>query len=60
MMGEEKGSMEPQKAAEEKGCDKVADISIMEMIIGMVTGKVNDCASLSSVIAAPIAANCDA
>ncbi len=34
--------------------------STIEMMMGMVMGKVKDCASLSSVIAAPIAANCDA
>jgi hypothetical protein len=60
MIGDENGNIEPQNAAPENGCCKVTDISTIEIIIGIVTGNVNDCASLSSVMAAPIAANCDA
>lgn len=60
IIGEEKGNMEPQNAAEENGWDKVTDINTIEIMIGMVIGNVKVCASLSSVTAAPIAANWEA
>ena len=55
--GEVNGMMEPQKPKLLSGLLSTLMAIMMEIMIGAVTGIIKDCWSLSSPIAAPMAAN---
>ena len=60
IIGEVNGIMLPQTAIGPVGSFNTAPIIVMEKMIGIIKGKLSDCASLiSSFTALPIAANKD-
>ena len=59
MIGEEKGIRDAHSARLPSGWPSTLTSTIKEIISGSVTGKVNDCESVSSPPAAPIAAKSD-